>query len=109
MNIQITSSHVARARDVAELTVEGIALLVEAQTATAVGIFPTNFATEPWRAHHLGGAFVDEISASVMILKFENSTASFRVKQLLQERAKEREKAEREKSKRGWRTAAAAE
>jgi hypothetical protein len=94
MNILITSSHIARARDVVGLRTEEIASLVEAEASTTLGVFPTKLAEE-WRAHHLSGATVDEVSEGVVIFQFESSTASFRVKQLLREREKAREKTER--------------
>jgi hypothetical protein len=95
MNVRITSSHIAQARNVIGLAAEEIARLVESETSTTIGIFPTNLIEEPWRAHHLFGAASDDVSKSVAIFQFESSIASFRMKQLLREREKEREKGKR--------------
>jgi hypothetical protein len=107
MNIRITPSHIARARNVAGLAAEEIADLVKSEASTTIGIFPTNVIEEPWRAHHLYGVAIDDLSEGVAIFRFENSTASSNVKQVLRRRALE--KAEREKGKRRAPAAAAAE
>jgi hypothetical protein len=101
MNTRITPSHIARAHNVVGFAPEAIADLVESETSTTIGIFPTNLIEEPWRAHHLAGEAVDDVSERVAILRFENSMASFRVKQVLQRRERERE--ELEGGKRGGR------
>jgi hypothetical protein len=86
MNIRILPSHVARARNVVGLTTAEVTGLVESERSTTIGIFPTNLINEPWRAHHLSGVAIDDVSEDVAIFQFENSTASFHVKQLLKER-----------------------
>jgi hypothetical protein len=107
MNVHITSSQVSRAHDVAGLAPEAIADLVEATTSAAIGIFPTDLAEEPFRAHRLSGEAADEpaLARDVAIFRFASSVASFGVKQVLRRRQadREREAAEREKATRSAR------
>jgi hypothetical protein len=96
MNIHITPSVAAQARDVSSLTTEEVACLIEESAIpTVIGIFPTGYPEEPWRAHVLRGPPVDDLSEQegAASFRFESSTASFRVKQAL--RRRERDKSRR--------------
>jgi hypothetical protein len=98
MNIHISKSSIQNARDVAGLTAEEIANLVEqAPQPVAIGVFPRpvlRLASDPHWVHVLRGDCIADAddSQQVVVLTFPTSAASFEVKQILRLRAREREK-----------------
>jgi len=92
MNIRITPSAIALARDVTALSDEEVARLVEESgTPSVIGIFPTGYEDDAWRAHLLRRESVDDVSDAV-VLRFPNSMESFRAKQALLRREREKGK-----------------
>jgi hypothetical protein len=90
MNVHISVSVIAQARDVTSLTTEEVTNLVdESAAATVIGIFPVglHFASERW-VHLLRGDGVEDADdpQHVAVFKFVSSAASFRVKQILRRR-----------------------
>ena len=93
MNIRITPSAIALARDVTALSDEEVARLAEdSGSPSVIGIFPTGYENDPWRAHLLCGEPVDDVSEGINIFRFESSLASFRVKQFLRRRDRKKSK-----------------
>jgi hypothetical protein len=97
MNIRITQSVLEQARDVAGVDTDEVAHLVKESGSTAVGIFPTGYEDDPWRAHLLRGEAVDDVSDAV-VLRFPNSMESFRAKQALLRREREKGKQRSERA-----------
>jgi hypothetical protein len=90
MNVHISVSAIAQARDVNGLTTEEMTNLVEeSAAATVIGIFPVglHFASERW-VHTLRGGCVENADDPhrVAVFRFGSSVASFEVKQLLNHR-----------------------
>jgi hypothetical protein len=82
MNVHLAPSTIDKARDVSALEAEEVARLVEESGAsTTIGTFATDLIEEPWRAHLLRSAPVNEVSGGGAVLRFETSTAFFRVKE----------------------------
>jgi hypothetical protein len=98
MNIHLSKLTVENARDVAGLTAEEIANLVERMPQSVVlGLFPRpalRLASDPHWVHALRGDCIADAddSQQVVVLTFPTSAASFEVKQILRLRAREREK-----------------
>jgi hypothetical protein len=96
-----TPSVAEQARDVSRLTAEEAACLVkESASLMVLGIFPAHYVDEPWRAHLLRGEPADDVSGAV-VLRFPNSMACFRVKQILRrhERGKSKPRSKRVRSR----------
>jgi hypothetical protein len=93
VHINIPASAIALARDISGLTAEEAADLAEkSEAAVVIGIFSVglHFACERW-VHLLRGEPVEDASEGVSIFQFESSMASFRVKQVLRRRQREKD------------------
>ena len=88
MNIGITESDLARARDGRRPHGgRGSGSRRRSAGSTAIGIFPGSDSAK-W-AHLLRGTPVGEVSESIAIFRVESSTRSFRAKQVLRRREHE--------------------